>query len=99
MLAGSHSVRWCRGPEEELEGAFFVENLYELGTLIASAALYIGNDSGIGHLAAAVDTPVMTLFGPTDSAAWAPRGRKTSVMPSQASPEEVYDNILSCKLL
>ena len=36
--------------------------------------LYIGNDSGITHLAAAVGTPVLALFGPTDPEVWAPRG-------------------------
>jgi ADP-heptose:LPS heptosyltransferase len=32
---------------------------------LATARLYIGNDSGITHLAAAVGTPVVALFGPT----------------------------------
>jgi ADP-heptose:LPS heptosyltransferase len=36
--------------------------------------MYIGNDSGITHLAAAVGTPVLALFGPTNPEVWAPRG-------------------------
>jgi ADP-heptose:LPS heptosyltransferase len=36
--------------------------------------LYVGNDSGITHLAAAVGTPVLALFGPTDPKIWGPRG-------------------------
>ena len=32
----------------------------------------VANDSGIGHLLGAVGTPLVTLFGPTDAARWAP---------------------------
>ena len=43
------------------------------------ARVYIGNDSGITHLAAAVGTPVVAIFGPTDPAVWAYRaGRNGS---------------------
>ncbi len=46
---------------------------------LARASLYIGNDSGITHLAAAVGTPVLAMFGPTDPAVWAPRGPNVRV--------------------
>jgi ADP-heptose:LPS heptosyltransferase len=32
----------------------------------------VANDSGIGHLLGAIRTPLVTLFGPTDAARWAP---------------------------
>ena len=38
-----------------------------------------GNDSGITHLAAAVGTRVVAMFGPTDPAVWAPRGPNVEV--------------------
>jgi ADP-heptose:LPS heptosyltransferase len=41
--------------------------------------MYVGNDSGITHLAAAVGTPVLALFGPTDPTVWAPRGANVTV--------------------
>ena len=44
-----------------------------LACLLNSADLFIGNDSGPGHVAAAVGTPTLTLFGPTDAGTWAPR--------------------------
>jgi ADP-heptose:LPS heptosyltransferase len=73
-------VRWCAGPEDPaIEGAVRIENLYELAEWLAGARLYIGNDSGITHLAAAVGTPVLALFGPTDPAVWAPRGDNVQV--------------------
>lgn len=67
-------VRWCAGHEDPpLEGAVHIDDLYELACWLARASLYIGNDSGITHLAAAVGTPVLALFGPTNPAVWGPR--------------------------
>jgi ADP-heptose:LPS heptosyltransferase len=68
-------VCWCAGPDDPpLEGAVRIDDLYQLACWLAEAALYVGNDSGITHLAAAVETPVLALFGPTDPRIWGPRG-------------------------
>ena len=48
--------------------------LDELADLLAGAACYLGNDSGISHLAAACGCRAVVLFGPTDPSLWAPRG-------------------------
>jgi heptosyltransferase III len=73
-------VRWCSGADDPpLAGAVRIDDLYELACWLASARLYAGNDSGITHLAAAVGTPVLALFGPTDPAVWAPRGPNVRV--------------------
>jgi ADP-heptose:LPS heptosyltransferase len=42
---------------------------------LGAAMLFIGNDSGVTHLAAAAGIPAVALFGPTDPATWAPLGR------------------------
>jgi hypothetical protein len=68
-------VRWCAGPDEPLPEATRFEDLYQLAQWLSAARLYVGNDSGITHLAAAVGAPVVALFGPTDPAVWAPRAR------------------------
>ena len=74
-------VRWCAGPDDPpLEGAVRIDDLYDLARWLASARLYIGNDSGITHLAAAVGTPVLALFGPTNPNVWAPRGPNVRVV-------------------
>ncbi len=73
-------VRWCAGPEETLEDAVRFDNLYELAGWLASARVYIGNDSGITHLAAAAGARVVAIFGPTDPTVWAPRGERVSVI-------------------
>jgi heptosyltransferase-3 len=87
-------VRWCAGPDEVLEDAVRFDNLYELGSWLASAAVYIGNDSGITHLAAAVGTPVVAIFGPTDPAVWAPRGERVSVVSCGSLDEISVDDVL-----
>jgi hypothetical protein len=78
-LAERMPVRWCAGPENELPGAVRFENLYELACWLASARIYIGNDSGPSHLAAAAGTPVVALFGPSNPAVWAPRGPRVTI--------------------
>lgn len=44
------------------------------------ARLFIGNDSGLMHLAAAAGTPTVGLFGPSDDRLYAPWGRHTRVV-------------------
>ncbi len=73
-------VRWCAGPQDpNLADAVRIDDLYQLACWLARARLYVGNDSGITHLAAAVGTPVLAIFGPTDPAVWAPRGPNVRV--------------------
>jgi len=73
-------VQWCAGPEDPpLEGAIRIADLYQLACWLAGARLYIGNDSGITHLAAAVGVPVLALFGPSQPEVWAPRGPNVRV--------------------
>lgn len=80
-LAGK--VEWLAGPEEELAGARRFDDLYDLARWMKSARLYIGNDSGITHLAAAIGVPTLALFGPTDPKHWAPRGDQVVVLREQ----------------
>jgi heptosyltransferase-3 len=47
-----------------------------LAALLSHASLFIGNDSGCSHLAAALGALTLALFGPTDPAMWAPRGNR-----------------------
>ncbi len=43
-----------------------------LGSMLKTNSLYLGNDSGPKHLAVAVGTPTITLFGPEDPFEWHP---------------------------
>jgi ADP-heptose:LPS heptosyltransferase len=81
-------VRWCAGEEDPpLAEAVRIGDLYELGRYLAGAVLYIGNDSGITHLAAAAGTPVLAIFGPTDPEVWAPRGSHVRVVRTKMKEE------------
>ncbi len=51
-----------------------------LAAVVAQSALFIGHDSGISHIAAAVGTRCLLLFGPTDSAVWAPANAGVEVV-------------------
>jgi heptosyltransferase-3 len=73
-------VRWCAGPEEQLHNAVRIDNLFDVACWLATARVYIGNDSGITHLAAAAGVPVVAIFGPTDPAVWVPRGDRVRVV-------------------
>ena len=88
-------VRWCAGPEDDLPGAVRIPDLYELACWLAAARVYVGNDSGIAHLAAAVGTPVVVLFGPTDPAVWAPRGPRVRVVASAAIDRIGVEDVLA----
>jgi len=46
--------------------------LSEVKRLLRDAALFVGNDSGPAHIAAAFDVPLVVLFGPSDPTIWAP---------------------------
>jgi ADP-heptose:LPS heptosyltransferase len=81
-------VQWCAGPEEAFEDAVRFDDLYELACWIAKSRVYIGNDSGISHLAAAVGTPVVAVFQDSDPKVWAPRGAHVRVL-ERPSVEEV----------
>ena len=52
--------------------------LLQAAAVLAPAQLFVGNDSGLGHIAAATGTPTVTLFGPGDPARyhpWHPQAR------------------------
>lgn len=54
--------------------------LLELAGFLRACDAYVGNDSGVTHLAAALGLPVVGLFGPTDPAVWAPRGDNVRIV-------------------
>lgn len=46
--------------------------LSEVKDLLATATLFVGNDSGPAHMAAAFGVPVVAIFGESDPAIWGP---------------------------
>lgn len=49
-------------------------SLLEAAAVLTRARLFVGNDSGLGHLASAVNTPTLTLFGPGEPLRYRPWG-------------------------
>lgn len=70
-----------------------------LAALLQQADRFLGHDSGISHLAAAVGTPSLALFGPTDPATWAPQGKRVALIAndrgamSEITVEEVLQKL------
>jgi hypothetical protein len=95
-LAWQHGLRviWLTGPAEEhilpyLRGLAAAQDhlllahlpLTAVAATLARCQLYLGGDSGLTHLAAAVGVPgVLALFGPSDPRVWAPRGESIRVL-------------------
>jgi ADP-heptose:LPS heptosyltransferase len=100
------SVAWLLGPAEVERGtvppapkgeAVLADLALEtVAGILALADGYVGNDSGVTQLAAAVRgaegraTPTVALFGPTDVRVWAPRGRHVRVV---RSPDGTMESI------
>ncbi len=56
------------------------ETIRELGALLSCCNLVVCNDSGPMHLAAALDVPMVAIFGPTDHVAWHPLSENASIV-------------------
>jgi ADP-heptose:LPS heptosyltransferase len=54
--------------------------LLQLASVMEGCWFFVGNDSGISHMAAALGLPTVVIFGPTDQRVWSPRGEKTFVV-------------------
>jgi len=93
----------AEGPEVEraFEGAklsgFVVARgltLLQLGSVMEGCWFYVGNDSGVSHMASALRLPTIVIFGPTDQRVWSPRGEKTFVVrkevPCSPCPQERF---------
>jgi ADP-heptose:LPS heptosyltransferase len=61
---------------------FIAENLslLQLAAILRRCTAYLGNDSGITHLASSLGLPTVALFGPTDPEVWGPRGASVRIM-------------------
>jgi len=54
--------------------------LLQLASVMEGCRFFVGNDSGISHMAAALRLPTLAIFGPTDQRVWSPRGEETFVV-------------------
>lgn len=85
LRRAGREVTWCAGPAEEAlrlpeAEVLRCETLLALARHLAGSAAYLGNDSGVSHLAAACGVRCAVVFGPTDARVWAPRGADVRVV-------------------
>ena len=58
----------------------YEEDVGEAASLVAGADVYLGNDAGMTHVAAALGVTTLAVFGPTDPHVWRPLGPRVSVI-------------------
>lgn len=98
FLSLHREVIWSLGPAEEgitpPPGIQVITNLplLELAKYLKAAPLYIGNDSGISHIAGAIGTPTIVLFKSTNPTVWKPLGPR--VFPILATQPDTLHQIL-----
>jgi len=65
-------------------------DLLTAAAVLRRAALFVGNDTGLMHMAAAVGTPTLGLFGPSPAAQYAPWGRLSAIATTTISNAEMF---------
>jgi len=98
LARASKKLLICQGPADETITAEVLQGLAgipylvvrdkpitELAALLSCVSLFIGNDSGISHLTAALKRPTIAIFGPTDPVVWAPHGARAFWLQGQAA--------------
>lgn len=75
----------CRGLPERVLNLAGLTSLRELMALIAECDVLVTNDSGPMHIAAALDVPIVALFGSTDPDKTGPWGNRDAVIHKKAS--------------
>jgi ADP-heptose:LPS heptosyltransferase len=65
-------------------------DLLTAAAVLRRCALFIGNDTGLMHIAAAAGTPTLGLFGPSPIAQYAPWGSATAFVRTTQPPEDMF---------
>ena len=65
-------------------------DLLTAAAVLRRCALFIGNDTGLMHIAAACGAPTLGLFGPSPSRQYAPWGSRTAFVCSADPPETMF---------
>jgi len=90
LVKRKNRVLWISGPAEaESETCLYEEiggicpvhlPLARLVSVLKASSAYLGNDSGISHLAGLTGIPTCVIFGPTDPVQWRPLGPNVMVL-------------------
>jgi ADP-heptose:LPS heptosyltransferase len=89
-----------KGPLLNLSGKL---DLLTTSAVLKKAQLFIGNDSGLGHIASAVNVNTFTIFGPGEPNRYRPWGPKASWIQDKQKeikkikPKDIYKKIIDLK--
>ena len=99
----------CGGPsdrvalkslEKELYGlpydVVYEKNLAYLARFLQRVSVFLGHDSGLTHLAAALGVHTVALFGPTDPLIWGPRGSHVSFVQGLQCRCKIWSVVQRC---
>jgi heptosyltransferase III len=68
--------------------------LLEVALQLQQCTYFLGNDSGITHLAAMLSVPTIAIFGPTDQVIWRPIGRFVKVLQGRTLEDVCVDAVM-----
>jgi ADP-heptose:LPS heptosyltransferase len=68
------------------------DDLLRLKAILRTAGGFVGNDSGVSHLAAFLGLPAVVVFGPSNPALWRPTGRSVRILRSYLDCHPCFDN-------
>ena len=63
--------------------------LNQVAACIAQSTIYVGNDSGLMHIAAAIGMPTVGVFGPSDDRVYGPRGPLATLVSAKRSAKSL----------
>jgi ADP-heptose:LPS heptosyltransferase len=86
-------LKSCVNPPIILKGL----NLLTVAGVLAWARLFVGQDSGVTHMAGLIGVRTVALFGPTDPARWAPRGVHVTVVQGAPCLCESWNDVSRCE--
>lgn len=88
-----HLLRSCPNPPIVLKGL----DLLTVAGLLAQARLFVGQDSGVTHMAGLMGIRTVAIFGPTDPARWAPRGTHVTVVQGASCLCQSWGDVSRCE--
>jgi len=86
-------LQLCGDPPIVMKGL----DLLTVAGVFAQARLFVGQDSGITHLAGSMGVRTVALFGPTDPARWAPSGAHVTVVQGAPCFCRSWDEVSQCQ--
>ena len=90
---GERLLQLCANPPIVLKGL----DLFTVAGVLAQARLFVGQDSGITHMAGLMGVRTVALFGPTDPDRWAPRGAHATVVQGGACLCQSWSDVSRCE--